>query len=378
VAAPLLALISVSLLATNPVSAQSSSAAQALALEQEGKLPEAEEAWRQVVERNPQDGAAFASLGLVLSRQQKYREAATAYRRSIALDPKLPGVQLNLGLAEFKQGNFRAAIGPLRAALASNSQNTQARTLLGLSYYGAGQFAAAVDDLQPLAQADSANIELHNVLAQSCLQAKKFSCAFEEFRLILQQKPDSPASHVLLGEALDGLGRTPEAIVEFQAAAKLAPQEPNVNFGLGYLHWKSHQYDDAQRDFENELAIDPRNAQALAYLGDIEMKRNDPEKALASLRKATELRGDLRIAYVDMGAILAEQKQYPDAVTSLQRAVKMDPSQPDAHFRLGRVYQAMGNKAAAQKEFAKVRELHQKADDVASQMPAATPAPAKP
>ena len=52
------------------------------------------------------------------------------------------------------------------------------------------------------------------------------------------------------------------------------------------------------------------------------------------------------------GAILTEQRHYPAAITALERAVELDPEQPDAHYRLGRVYQATGNQAAAQKEFA--------------------------
>ena len=52
----------------------------------------------------------------------------------------------------------------------------------------------------------------------------------------------------------------------------------------------------------------------------------------------------------------------------IPRAVQLDPTQPDAHFRLGRLYQAMGNTADAEREFAKVRELHEKADDLASKM----------
>jgi hypothetical protein len=48
--------------------------------------------------------------------------------------------------------------------------------------------------------------------------------------------------------------------------------------------------------------------------------------------------------------------------------------QPDAHYRLGRVYQATGNQAAAQREFAKVGELHEKAEeDVARKMSAVPP-----
>ena len=96
---------------------------QAMALEQQGKLPEAVEAWRAVTEHNPQDAGAFASLGVVLARETQYKEAAAAYRKAIALNPRLPGIQLNLGLAEYKQGQFQAAIAPLRAALLQDPQN---------------------------------------------------------------------------------------------------------------------------------------------------------------------------------------------------------------------------------------------------------------
>src|SRR6185369_16481352 len=89
---------------------------QAIALEQEGRLAEAAEAWRGVTRKNPGDAAAFASLGVVLSKEQKYNEAAQAYKKALALNPKLP-IQLNLGLAEFKQGHFADAITPFNKVL---------------------------------------------------------------------------------------------------------------------------------------------------------------------------------------------------------------------------------------------------------------------
>src|SRR5262249_15477297 len=182
-------------------------------------------------------------------------------------------------------------------------------TLLGLSCYGAKRFADAAKYLELPAKSDPENVELHQMLAQSCLQAKKYDCALAEYRQILEHDPNSAAAHMLSGEALDGLGRTVEAIPEFQAAAQAAPQEANVNFGLGYLYWKLHKYDDAKQSFERELEIDPKNAQALAYLGDIELKRNAPEKALPRLNKAVQLRNDIRIAYLDIGIILMGQKR---------------------------------------------------------------------
>ena len=360
------------MLARAQTSVPSSSAA--IALEQQGKLAEAAQVWQAMTERNPRDAAAFASLGVVYSKEQKYPEAAAAYRKALALNPKLPGIPLNLGLAEFKQGHFASAVAPFSAALAAQPDNLQARALLGMSYYGAKRFAEASKHLAIAAKANPENVQLRQVLAQSCLWAKQFECALEEFRQIQLRDPDSAAAHVLTGEALDGLGNTAEAILEFQDAIKAAPQEPNVHFGLGYLYWKLKQYDEAGTEFQSELFIDPANAQSLAYLGDISMKKNDPDAAVIFLRKALHSRNDIRIVYLDLGAILAQQGHYQEAIASLKRAIQLDPEQPDAHFRLGRAYQAAGNQSAAQKEFAKVRELHDKSEeDVARRMSAAPP-----
>jgi tetratricopeptide (TPR) repeat protein len=88
------------------------------------------------------------------------------------------------------------------------------------------------------------------------------------------------------------------------------------------------------------------------------------------------LRQDIRIAYLDLGVIYTSHKQYPDALDALRRAEKFDAEQPDVHYRLGRLYQAMGNSAESQKEFARVKELHQKTEeDVARKMSGAKPAP---
>ena len=37
-----------------------------------------------------------------------------------------------------------------------------------------------------------------------------------------------------------------------------------------------------------------------------------------------------------------QQKNYKDAEAALLRAVALDPALPDAHYQLGRLYQAVG------------------------------------
>jgi len=106
---------------------QTPSPASASQLEAEGRLPEAEQAWRAVVAANPQDARAYAALGVVLSKEAKYDDAASAYRKALALNPRLPGIDLNLALAEFKRGRCAEAVAPLKAALEADPANTQVK-----------------------------------------------------------------------------------------------------------------------------------------------------------------------------------------------------------------------------------------------------------
>src|SRR5437763_2911631 len=125
-------LIAGSLLASVLAFAQAPTPSDALTLQQQGNWRAAAQAWKSITERNPQDAAAFASLGVAFSNEQNYSDASAAYRTALKLNPKLPGIVLNLGLAEFKQGHFSAAAIALKSSIAADPSNLQARTLLGM------------------------------------------------------------------------------------------------------------------------------------------------------------------------------------------------------------------------------------------------------
>jgi tetratricopeptide (TPR) repeat protein len=182
-----------------------------------------------------------------------------------------------------------------------------------------------------------------------------------------------------MGEALDSLGRDPDAIAEFQAAASASPAEPAVHFGLGYLLWKERRYDEAEREFRQELANDPSHAQANAYLGDVLLHRDDPEAALPWLEKARRLDAKIRIAHLDLGIAYAGRKEYEPAARELREAVRLDPSRADAHYRLAQVYQSLGRATEAKAERAAVTNLHEKHnEDLLQQISGKPPRPDAP
>ena len=83
-----------------------------------------------------------------------------------------------------------------------------------------------------------------------------------------------------------------------------------------------------------------------------------------------------RLAYFDLGRIYADQNRNQEAIAAFERAVKLDPSQPDAHYRLARLYTLVGQKQKAAEEFAKTKELHSKTEDSLIQKVSGDAAPA--
>jgi tetratricopeptide (TPR) repeat protein len=342
------------------IQAQVATPEQAIKLMQMGRFSEAEKIWRQLALTDPKDLAVHANLGLVLAHQGQYRDAADEYRKALALNPNQPDVEFDLGLAEFKQGHFAAAVSAFKSVAAVRQVDGRIQMLLGMSYYGEYQYSKAVPYLTSVDKLQPSNIELHYVLAESCLRSLNAQCAISKCKQILEMNPQSAQAHMLLGEALDGTNKTKDAINEFLAAERVAPGEPGVHFGLGYLYWELHDYDQAVPEFELELKNDPKNAQSDTYLGDIAYRNNHDASAESLLKKAIHLQGNIRLAYFDLGCVEARQKHNLEAIANFQDAEKLDPQDADAHYRLGRIYMSLGRKQQAAEEFAKTKELNQK------------------
>ena len=346
------------------------SAQRAIELEQKQDFESAAVIWEQIVRQEPKQAQAWAHIGLMRSMEERYPDAIAAYNKAIEIDPTIPGLHMNLGLALFKQTEFHEAIPPLKDAANESPQDPRPRLLLAMIYYGLSQYADAIPYFQQAVADTPTNLHLRMLLAESCLRAKQYACTLEQYGEVLHLQPESPEAYMLAGEAFDGLGENANAIEQFQQAAKLAPHQANVHFGLGYLYWEKGQLEQAQREFELELANDPTHAQALAYLGDIAVKNKQDALARSYLERAVAVRGASRLAYLDLGILNVGAGNNEAAIANFEEAIRMKPNEVDAHWRLARLLQAMGKKEQSQTELAKVREIHAAQDDgLADQIP---------
>jgi len=339
---------------------------QAVTFEEEGKISEAESAWREYVGAHSGDSEAFAHLGLLEARQEHYKEAVPFYRKALALNSKIPGLRLDLGLAQFKGGDLRGAIQTfellLKSAPKSSPDALRLTTLIGLAHYGLGQYVAAVPYLKQATASDPRNLPFRLALAHSCLWTKQYQCVLDVYHEIVTLNAESAEADMLAGEALDEMKDKSGATEQFRAAVKADPKMPDVHFGLGYLLWGFLKFDEAAREFQAELDNNPAHAQALTYLADCDIQLGHPENASQLLEKAIQIDPKIELAHLDLGVLEIEAKRKDDALRELKAAERLNPTDQNVHWRLARFYKAAGRNEEAKIEFDKTRSLQKTAD----------------
>jgi tetratricopeptide (TPR) repeat protein len=113
-------------------------------------------------------------------------------------------------------------------------------------------------------------------------------------------------------------------------------------------------------EFQEELHFDPSNANAAYELGEAYRRSARIEDAERFFETALKYYPDFEEAHVGLGSILLEVNKPGLALSHFQKAVKLDPEDEVAWYRLSRAQKSLGNVALQQKALAEFQRLHQK------------------
>jgi len=159
--------------------------------------------------------------------------------------------------------------------------------------------------------------------ADASEQQGKWDQAEKDYRKILEQNPRYPGIHFRLARLI------------------LSKPNPAPDFA-----------EQAKKELQQELEIDPANAGAEYVLGELARQAQDLPAAVQHFSKATELDPNFADAYLGLGMALLAEKKYPEAVAPLEKAVKMQPGNPAGHYSLATAYARTGRREDADREFA--------------------------
>lgn len=169
--------------------------------------------------------------------------------------------------------------------------------------------------------------QVKELQAETLESQNKWEEAAEIYRKILDENPKLPAIHFRLGRALLSQPETPANV------------------------------EAARKEFEQELTIDPANASAEFWIGEIARRNGQWDSAITHFRAAAGLDPKLSEAVLALGMALNSAERFSEAVDPLERYTKMAPQDSTGHYQLGITYAHLGRKEDSLREKALVQEL---------------------
>ena len=317
-----------------------------------GSLDEAERDFRQVLEINPQAGAAYANLGVVYMRRKEWSKALAELQKAKKLMPQVAGIRLNIGLAYYRQNEFLKAIPEFEAVVGAQPDAQQARYLLGQSYFFADRWADAVATLEPLWEQESGNLQYLYMLSNAAYRAGRKDLDERAGAQLLKVGGDSPEYQLIVGEYYLNRQEYDAAMKQFEAAAKGNPTLPFVHFYMGRVHMGKQEYGQAREEFLKDAAIEPEVALNYEEIGNSYWVTEDDMNAEKNYREA--LRRDPRRvnSMLGLAKIYQRRQKYEAALAEADAALKIDPERTDAHYVRGQALLHLGRKMEAKKEMA--------------------------
>jgi tetratricopeptide (TPR) repeat protein len=327
---------------------------------------------QKAVELEPQNVDARGNLGVLLFFRGDYAGAVPELRVAVKLKPDLWKLQGLLGLAELHTNELEPARADLETALPHLTEQkfkTEVGDALVTSYNSTGETEKAAAIVSQLLADEPTNTELLYT------SYRLYSDLSDKALLTMAlTDPDGARMHQMMARELARHGDEGQAIVNLREALKTNPHLPGAHLELGLIFYNSSDeklQTQAEPEFQAALADNPNDEKAHLMLGAAAAKRGDTKTAFSEDSRAVELQPDDVDALVELGKVLMTMNEDAKAQEIFERAVKADPSNTVAHYRLSMLYRRQGKTAEATQQMAdykKYKDLQSKLEKVLHDM----------
>ncbi len=175
-------------------------------------------------------------------------KAISHFQKALSLDPKYYLAYNALGVAHFMRRDMPAAASALEKCLEINPAFTEARYNLGNIFLARGFLDKAEEEFKRAVKDEtyaSRQLPLFS-LAKLAFQRDKNHEALDYVDRALRYDPRMFLSHLLRGEIQESLEDFEEALVSYENAVRLMPEDMSLRLKLGLMCLKTERLDRAR------------------------------------------------------------------------------------------------------------------------------------
>ena len=209
--------------------------------------------------------------------------------------------------------------------------------LLGLAQEGEGKFGIARATLERAFAQDSSSVSILIDLTRVAKASKDFEGALGYLAHARDLRPSDAGFAYEFGVLTIRMGLLGEARKAMGEAVKLAPDNPEYNFGMGIVSSFSQDATQGLPYLEKYHALRPFDPAALLSIGTAYYRGKNFESATVWLKQAATHRTTAADAHYYLGRIARVEVHLDVAKQELEQANKLSPDRPDVLAELGQV-----------------------------------------
>lgn len=205
----------------------------------------------------------------------------------LSLDPEFPGAQTYKAYLLVERGDYSGALRVLRSHVRRRRDDKTAHELLGLIYAGIGDDGKAERAYLRALDIDSTDGNIWHSLGLLYDRAEKYESAISSFRNAIKYNPQDASAYNYIGYMYADQGRNLEkAVLLIEKALELEPDNGYFRDSLGWAYYRLGKLDDAAAELEKavrmvqELVIHEHLGDVYEDMGRFEDARRQYELAL--------------------------------------------------------------------------------------------------
>ncbi len=242
---------------------------EAMQAHQNGKLPEAENLLRQILNHLPDNDGIMTTLGGVLLSSGKVNDALEFFDKAILINPDNIDAKLNRGIAlqhlgkadeAFQQISEAAKLAPERADIQFNFANT----LLQLQ-----QYPQAIDVLNQVIKLDPKLIQAYYSLAALYSFLEKPDETLETYQQVLVVFPNDLMTLIHIGNLYADLGMIEKAEETYLESQTAHPDHFLPAAALGKFYLDIGKQEEGETSLLKALSLNPNDLNTHILLGNV-------------------------------------------------------------------------------------------------------------
>jgi tetratricopeptide (TPR) repeat protein len=337
------------------------------------RTTEAEVHLRKAVELAPQTYDANHNLGELYIQLSKLQEAVAYLKRAQEINPSAYNNGYDLALAFEHLGNREQARQQLEELIRVND-TAELHSLLGVIEEKSKNFLASAAEFEKAARMDPSENNIFEWGTELLLH-QTFEPAIEVFKAGLARYPQSSQMKVGFGVAQYGLGNFDAGAEAFLQASDMNPADrlPLIFLGKAYDNLSPAIKGQIISRLERFVQADQHDASVRYYYAMALWRQGGdvPEPARQALvesllKSAATLDVSFADARLQLGILYANQLKFEEAIAQYEQALKINPENVTAHYRLGQALARTRATARAKEEFAEFERLRTQEVDAAN------------